>query len=92
MYVSEDLIQRKTQSSIANSKSKRVDVSEIQENHLKNIGEEFFKANDKRKVLKLFCNSEPIKKMINEFHSDGNSESLVFLKPGIKNELSSKAE
>lgn len=87
MQVSEELIYRKTQSSIANSKSKRIDVSKIQEEHLKNIGEEFFKASDKRKVLKLFCNSEPIKRIIAAFSKGDNSESLVFLKPGMKSEL-----
>jgi hypothetical protein len=54
MKVSEELIQRKTQSSIENSKSKKISITEIQEQHLRNIGEEFFKASDKRKVLKFF--------------------------------------
>ena len=47
MEVSEDLIQRKTQSSIINSKTKRIDVTKIQEEYLRNIGEDFFKASKK---------------------------------------------
>ena len=51
MEVSEDLIQRKTQSSIINSKAKRIDVTKIQEEYLRNIGEDFFKAS---KISNLF--------------------------------------
>jgi hypothetical protein len=47
MTVSEEMMQRRIQSSIANSKSKNIDVKEIQHQHLSNIGESFFKASDK---------------------------------------------
>ena len=43
-------------------------------------------------MLKIFCNSEPIKKIIHSYSRDNQSESLVFLKPGMKNELISKQD
>lgn len=64
MEVSEDLIQRKTKSSVENSKSYKVDIEKVQEGHLRSIGEEFFKASDKRNVLELFSNSDIAKRMI----------------------------
>ena len=87
MVVSEEMMQRKIQSSISNSKAKNVDLTEIQNQHLSNIGESFFKASDKRKILKLFCSSEPIRAIIDQYAQDDASENLVFLKPGMKNEL-----
>ncbi|CAI2367198.1 unnamed protein product [Moneuplotes crassus] len=91
MIVSEEMMQRRIKTSISNSKSKNVDVKQIQSQHLSNIGESFFKSSDKRKILRLFCNSESIKEMI-EAYSKGESESLVFLKPGMKDELVNNPE
>ena len=88
MIVSEDIMQRRIQTTISNSKSKNINLKQIQNQHLSNISEAFFKPNDKRKILRLFCNSSPIRSIIQNYRTSTHPESLVFLKPGMKNELS----
>ena len=87
MVVSEEMMQRRIKTSIFNSKSKKVNIKEIQSKQLSNIGESFFKASDKRKILQLFCNSDPIKAMLEVYSKNKDSESLVFLKPGMNNDI-----
>ena len=71
MAVSEDLIKQ----------------NELNDDHLKNIGEESFKAGHKRKVLKLFCESEAVRGIILNHQSNSVSGNLVLLKPGIQTDI-----
>jgi len=76
MEVSEEIMQRRIKTSINNCKSKHIDIKTIQSQHLSNIGESFFKSNDKRRILRLFSNSSPIKSIIQSYIKSKNLDSL----------------